>query len=171
MKIPAFLGGLCLLAMLTLGFALPATAAPSETCFTRALNGDVIDPPMCFVAEAHKGSADNNPACGPGFEPVFEDGRLTACVEVVAPEASLILDLGLGGAMTAMLGLLPMFSTRRRESFSVPNEGGGVGGPDGDNDVDETEAGHDSNENAGDESDGAEDGDFGDEAEVETVQS
>lgn len=30
-------------------------AAPSETCFTKALNGDVIDPPMCVTAIASTG--------------------------------------------------------------------------------------------------------------------
>lgn len=53
-----------------------AFAQPSPTCFTKALNGDVIDPPMCFVAQAHKANAAQPPApaaplppCVPGDNP------------------------------------------------------------------------------------------------------
>lgn len=55
------------LAMLApVSFATPALAAPSATCFTKALNGDTIDPPICVVPEAHKGSAGEGGYVIPG---------------------------------------------------------------------------------------------------------
>jgi hypothetical protein len=64
---------LTLIAALSL-LASPAMAQPEQVCFTKALNGADISPPMCFVPEALSGTSEG--VC----EVVLIPGGGTKCV-------------------------------------------------------------------------------------------
>lgn len=146
MSIKAFvlsLAALAAIAFAPLALSSAVVAQPSQTCFTKALNGDVIDPPMCFTPTAHNGSGAIS--CQPGFAPARDAAGITYCAEVAAlavPDSMPLFSTAFIALGLAIVGAGGIGGTMRRPESG--GEGGGAAG--GEPDPAPQEDGDESNE-------------------------